>query len=63
MEKKEREKKAKRKPGFKIAVDTLGNFIGRIIQSMPYFIRLLYLLAFPGRVHNVYCVMFFNKNY
>lgn len=55
--------KTKRKPRFKTTVDTLGNFIGRIIQSLLHFIRLPYLLDFPGCVHNIYCVLFFSKNY
>lgn len=55
--------KTERKPRFKMRVDILGDFIGRIIQSLLYFIRLPYLLAFPGCVHNVYCVLFFSKNY
>lgn len=63
LEKKEQEKESKRKPRFKTIIDILGNFIDRIVQSLPYFISLPHLLAFPGCVHKVHLVPFFSNDY
>lgn len=63
LDNKEQEKETKRKPRFKTAADILGNFIGRIIQPLPYFISLPHLLAFPGCVYNVKLAPFFSNDY
>lgn len=63
LDKKEQEKETKTKPSFKTTGDILGNFIGRIIQTLLYSISLPHLLAFPVCVHNVHFVPFFSNDY
>lgn len=63
LEKKEQEKETKRKPVFKSTVDISGNSIGRIVPSLPCFISLLHLSAFPGCVRSTHPVPFFSSDY